>query len=65
MTPAPSYPVLAPVDFSLPLTPPSRVLVMPSGDLIAEGYDSDYQGETFVERGVEEESLVYMDEVPL
>ena len=41
------------------------MLVIPSDDLIAEGYDSDYQGETFVERGVEEENLVYMDEVPL
>ena len=65
VTPAPSYPVLAPVDFSLPLTPPSRVLVMPSGDLIAEGYDSDYQLGPFFERLVEEENLVSVYEFPL
>ena len=50
VTPEPSYPVLAPVDCGLPLTPLSCVLVMPSDELIAEGYDSDYQVGPFVER---------------
>ena len=65
MTPAPSYPVLAPVDCGLPITPPSRVLVMPSEVLTAESYASDYQVGPFVYRGVEEENLVSMDEVSL
>ena len=38
---------------------------MPSENLIAEVYDSDYQVVPFVERGVEEEKIVSMDEVPL
>ena len=65
VTPAPSYPVLAPVDCGLPITPPSCVLIMPSDKLISEGYDSDYQVGPFVERRVKEEKLVSMDEVPL
>ena len=48
--PAPSYTVLAPVDCGLPITLTSRVLFMPSDDLIAEGYDSDYQVGPFVKR---------------
>ena len=65
VTPALSYPVLAPVDFGLPLTPPSRVLVMSSDYLIAEGYASAYRVGPFIERGVEKENLVSMYEVPL
>ena len=65
MIPAPSCHVAAPVDCGLPLTPPSCVLVMSSDDLIAEGYDSDYQVGTFVERGVEKENIVSMNEIPL
>ena len=38
---------------------------MPSDNLIAEVYDSEYQVGPFVERGVEEENLFSMDEVPL
>ena len=38
---------------------------MPSDEVIAEGYDSDYQVGPFIDSGVGEENLVSVDEVPL
>ena len=46
----------------LPATPPSRVLNMPSIELIDQGYDSDMQIGPFFETGVADETFVSMDE---
>ena len=43
VTPARFCPILAPVDCDLSLAPPSCLLVIPSDNLITEGYDSECQ----------------------
>ena len=61
-TPGISLPSLTPVTMGLPVTPPSRVLNMPSIALLDQGYDSDMQMGPFVETGVTDEAFVSMDE---
>ena len=62
-TPVRCLPVVPPEDMGLPQTPPQCVLIMPSDELLEEGYDSDMQHGPFLQHGVMEESFEIMDEV--
>ena len=56
-------PASSAVGIGQPKTPPSRVLVMPSEELMADGYDSDNQRGPFIQDGVADEVYHNMDEV--
>ena len=47
----------------LPLTPPYRVMEMPSEALLEEGYDRNMQFGLFIQDGLVEEEFASMDEV--
>ena len=56
-------PVSSPIGIGQPKTPPSRVLIMPSEELMKYGYDSDHQREPFIQDSAAEEAYHNMDEV--
>lgn len=60
--PLTALPRLSPRSVGQPKTPPSRVLIMPSEEMMEEGYDSDHQCGPFIENGVDNEEFYNMDE---
>ena len=56
-------PASSPIGIGQPKTPPSRVLIMPSEELMEAGYDSDHQRGPFMQDGVAEEAYHNMDEI--
>ena len=64
-TPVQAWEQLHPLDMGLPPTQPPRLLKIPNKALLEKGYDSDFKMDPFYEDGVEEESLVDMDEEAL
>ena len=58
----PPLPRFSPIGIGQPKTPPSRVLIMPSNEMMAEGYDSDGQCGPFIENGATDDEFYSMDE---
>ena len=56
-------PASSAIGIGQPKTPPSRVLIMPSEELMEDGYDSDHQRGPFIQDGVADEAYHNMDEV--
>ena len=48
----PSLPRLSPIGIGQPKTTPSRVLIIPSDEMVEGGYDSDGQCGPFIENGI-------------
>ena len=62
VVPLTTLPRSSPCSIGQPQTPPSRVLIMPSEELMEAGYDTDHQCGPFVQNGVKDEEFYNMDE---